>query len=128
MSKRRRASAPAQDLWDEEGRRLAPQLAGVSAAIVVGLNASAAARVALAAARATAHERRVALADLAGALSALDVIAADAVAPGITESFLHGTTLNDVARPAADGRRCCLSSRPSTRRRWPRLCIRPTAW
>jgi hypothetical protein len=70
---------------------------------VVGLNLSAAARVALAAARATAHERRVALADLAGALSSLGVVAPDAAAPGITESFLHGTTLNDVARPAADG-------------------------
>jgi hypothetical protein len=99
---RRREPAPGPDAWEDEGRRLAPQLAGLSVAVVLGADASAAARVAIGAARATARERHVAVADLTGATAALGVIAPGATGPGITESFVHGISLNDVARPAAD--------------------------
>ncbi len=103
MIGRRRQRAPGPDPWEEEGRRLAPQLAGLSAAVVMGSDADAVARVAIGAARATAHERHVAIADLVGITTALGGVANDAGTPGITESFVHGISLNDVARPAADG-------------------------
>ena len=103
MIGRRRPTAPAPDPWEEEGRRLAPQLAGLSSAVVIGVDVDASARVALGAARATARERRVAVADLVGAPAALDAVAGAADAPGIIDSFLRGVSLNDIARPAADG-------------------------
>jgi len=102
---RRRPPAPAPDPWEEEGRRLAPQLAGLSSVTVIGDDAETSARVALGAARATASERRVAVADLVGAPSALGAVTGAADAPGIIDSFLRGVSLNDVARPAADGTR-----------------------
>jgi hypothetical protein len=102
---RRRASAPAPDPWEDEGRRLASQLGGVSAAVIVARDASVAARVALGAARAVARARRVAVADLVGGSTALSALAGHATGPGIVESFQQGISLNDVARPAADGTR-----------------------
>lgn len=103
MIGRRRPPAPAPNPWEEEGRRLAPQLAGLSSAVVIGVDADASARVALGAARASASARRVAVADLVGAPSALGALAGTADAPGIIDSFLRGVSLNDIARPAADG-------------------------
>lgn len=103
MIGRRRPPAPAPNPWEEEGRRLAPQLAGLSSAVVIGVDAEASARVALGAARATASARRVAVADLVGAPAALGALAGTANAPGIIDSFLRGVSLNDIARPAADG-------------------------
>lgn len=103
MIGRRRPAAPAPNPWEEEGRRLAPQLASLSSAVVIGLDAESSARVALGAARATARDRRVAVADLAGAPSALGALAGAADAPGIIDSFVRGVSLNDIARPAADG-------------------------
>lgn len=103
MIGRRRPTAPAPNPWEEEGRRLAPQLAGLSSAVVIGPDAETSARVALGAARAVASERRVAVADLVGAPAVLGALPGAADAPGIIDSFLRGISLNDVARPAADG-------------------------
>lgn len=103
MIGRRRPAAPAPNPWEEEGRRLAPQLIGLSSAVVIGLDAGSSARVALGAARATAHERHVAVADLVGAPSVFGALAGAADAPGIIDSFVRGVSLNDIARPAADG-------------------------
>ncbi|MBI5600521.1 MAG: hypothetical protein HY944_03030 [Gemmatimonadetes bacterium] len=103
MIGRRRPPAPAPNPWEEEGRRLAPQLAGLSSAVVIGLDAESSARVALGAARAVASERRVAVADLVGAPLVLGTLGDAAGAPGIIDSFLRGVSLNDVAQPAADG-------------------------
>ena len=103
MIGRRRPAAPAPNPWEEEGRRLAPQLVGLSSAVVIGLDAESSARVALGAARATAHERHVAVADLVGAPSVFGTLAGAADAPGIIDSFVRGVSLNDIARPAADG-------------------------
>ena len=105
MTGRRRAPATAPDPWEDEGRRLASQLGGVSAAVVVARDGGVAARVALGAARAVARERRVAIADLTGGASMLSVLAGSQRGPGIVESFQQGISLNDVARPAADGTR-----------------------
>ena len=52
-----------------------------------------ASRVALGVARAAAIERRVAIADLVGAPATLGALAGDGDAPGITDSFLHGVSL-----------------------------------
>lgn len=99
----RRPPAPALNPWEEEGRRLAPQLAGLASVVVIGVDAEASARVALGAARAVAGERRVAVADLVGAPAVLGTLADAANAPGIIDSFLRGISLNDIAQPAADG-------------------------
>lgn len=103
MSKRRRAPAPALDPWEDEGRRLAPHLAGMSAAVCIAHDAHAAARVAIGLARAAAEHRRVAIADLDGRSPALRALAGESTGPGILESFQQGVSLNEVARPAADG-------------------------
>ena len=103
MIGRRRSATPAADPWEDEGRRLAPLLDSASAAVVVGNDPDAAARVALGIARVAVLERRVAIGDLTGASPTLVALAGDGDAQGITDSFLHGVSLNDVARPAADG-------------------------
>ncbi|MEK7240190.1 MAG: hypothetical protein AAB224_06350 [Gemmatimonadota bacterium] len=103
MRWRRRPAPPVANPWEEEGRRLAPLFAGTSAAVVVGHDLEAAARVALGIARVVVRIRRVAIADLTGASPTLSALAGDVVAHGITDSFLRGVSLNDVARPAADG-------------------------
>jgi hypothetical protein len=59
--------------------------------------------VALGAARAAAGDRRVAIADLVDAHETLGPLVGGAAGAGITDSFVHGVSLNDVARPAADG-------------------------
>ena len=103
MIGRRRPAAPAPDPWTEEGRRLAPLLGSVGSAVVIANDAEQAARVAIGIARAAAVERRVAIADIAGATPSLVALSGDGDAHGITDSFLYGVSLNAVARPAADG-------------------------
>jgi hypothetical protein len=103
MIGRRRSATPAADPWEDEGRRLAPLLGSTSAAVVVGNDPDAAARVALGIARVVALERRVAIGDLTGASPTLVALAGDGDAQGITDSFLYGVSLNEVARPASDG-------------------------
>ncbi len=103
MIGRRRPRAPGPDPWEAEGRRLAAQCGGVSAAVVLGTDLDATARVALGAGRSIAAERHVAIADLAGVPRVLGATEGGSNAPGITESFTHGISLNDVARPAAGG-------------------------
>ncbi len=103
MIGRKRPAPPAADPWVDEGRRLAPLFGSTSAAVVLGHDPEAAARVALGIARVVARERRVAIADLTGASPTLAALAGDAGAHGITDCFQRGVSLNDVARPAADG-------------------------
>ncbi len=106
MIGRRRSPAPALVSWEEEGRRVAAQLNGVASAVVIGRAADVVARVAIGAARAVSRERRVAIADLVGSSPALAALAGSGGSgggPGITDSFQRGISLNDVARPAADG-------------------------
>ena len=65
------ATAARRAFWEDEGRRAAASLDGLSAAVVVGANLEAAALVARGLARAVAATRRVALGDLAGDLAPL---------------------------------------------------------
>jgi hypothetical protein len=76
---------------------------GVASAVVIANDAESAAQVAIGIGRVAALERRVAVADLTGGAPSLVALAGDGDARGITDSFLHGISLNDVARPAADG-------------------------
>ncbi|MBM3907601.1 MAG: hypothetical protein FJ363_05905 [Gemmatimonadetes bacterium] len=103
MIGRRRPATPASNPWHEEGRRLASQLSGLSAAVVTGRDADAAARLALEVARAVASERRVAIADLVGAAEVFAPIGGVREGTGLTDSFVRGLSLNEVAKPAEDG-------------------------
>lgn len=96
------ATAARRAFWEDEGRRAAASLDGISAAVVVGANLEAAALVARGLARAVAATRRVALGDLAGDLAPLYELAGGEDAPGITDCFRDGLTLNDIARPVPE--------------------------
>lgn len=88
------------EAWAAEGRRVAPALKDVAAAIITGSDPSAAAEVALAIAVAHAGERRVAIADLVG----VEQLTPLADAPGLLECLRDGESVSDIARPlTADG-------------------------
>jgi hypothetical protein len=87
--------------WAAEGRRIAPALQDVAAAIVTGRDPAAAAEVALAIADVHAGERRVAIADLVGGIERLTPLSDG---PGLLECLRDGEPLSDIARPlTADG-------------------------
>lgn len=92
---------PPADGWEEQGRRAAHSLDDVTAALVVGEDAEAAARVALGIARIQALHRRVAVGDLVGDLEPL-AIPGDEDPHGLADCFLYGASLNRIARPLAD--------------------------
>jgi hypothetical protein len=105
------------DAWAAEGRRIAPHLNDVAAAIITGRDANAAAAVALAIAEAHAHERRVAIADLVGGV---EPFSAAGDLPGLLECLRDGTELSEIARPLrADGSIFVLpSGRGAIAERW----------
>ncbi len=88
--------------WEERGRLAAQQLAGVSAAVVVGASPLHAAQVAVGIARAECQRRHVALGDLTGDLSPLYEIAGGEDAVGLSDCLRDGRPLNDIARAAPD--------------------------
>ena len=86
--------------WEAAGRRAAESLpADAGALVVLGKHVEATARAALGLARAIATTRQVALADLLGESVTLAALVDDPAAPGIADSFVHGVSLNRVARP-----------------------------
>lgn len=87
------------EVWADEGRRIAAQLADIAAAVVIGRDADAAAAVALGLARACAGERRVAVADLIGNVAALTPLDDQ---PGLLECLRDGTAISDIGQPVAD--------------------------
>lgn len=95
-------SAVRDDGWEEEGRRVAPLLSRVFAAVVVGADANHAARVALGIARTESALRRVALGDLVGDLAPLYAIAGGEDAFGLTDCFRDARVLNEVARQSPE--------------------------
>jgi len=105
------------DAWAAEGRRIAPHLNDVAAAIITGRDAEAVAAVALAIAEMHASERRVAIADLVGGIQPF---AAAADLPGLLECLRDGTSLSDIAQPFnADGSIFVLpSGRGAIAERW----------
>ncbi|MHB1312604.1 MAG: hypothetical protein ACYC3L_11370, partial [Gemmatimonadaceae bacterium] len=100
---RRKVVPVPADPWEDEGRRLAPLFGAVSSAVVIGADPESAARVALGLARAAVPERRVAIADLSGLSPTLRALAGPEGGAGISDCFRDGVSLNDAARPAADG-------------------------
>lgn len=126
-------TAPAvtnRPFWEEEGRRIAGELAGMPAAVVVGADPVAAALVARGIAGVASETRRVVLGDLVGDLSPIYEIAGGEDAPGLTDCFREGLPLNDVARPAPNsdslfvlpgGTPPVAVAEIFTHERWPRL-------
>jgi hypothetical protein len=88
------------EVWADEGRRTAASFAEIAAAVVVGRDAEAAAQVALGIARAVAQGgRRVAVADLIGAVPALTPLDAQ---EGLLECLRDGLAVSDIGQPLAD--------------------------
>ncbi|MBX3133416.1 MAG: SPOR domain-containing protein [Gemmatimonadaceae bacterium] len=83
-------------VWTEEGRRTAPALADIAAALVIGRDPEAAAAVALGIAAGCAHERRVAVADLVGGLPALTPLDDQ---PGLLECLRDGEPVSGIGQP-----------------------------
>ena len=98
--------------WELAGARQAAAVQGDSGAVVVlGKDVEATARAALGLARALARTHQVALADLLGDSTTLAGLVDDPSAPGIADSFVHGVSLNRVARPVrGEGRLFILPS------------------
>jgi hypothetical protein len=86
------------EAWADEGRRAAPALEDVAAAIITGRDPEATAWVALGIARAHGGERRVAVADLVGGLVSLTPIA-DQV--GLLECLRDGEPVSSIGQPLA---------------------------
>jgi hypothetical protein len=91
------------EVWADEGRRTAPLLTEIAAAVVVGRDATAAAAVALGLARACAgaglSERRVAVADLVGGVPLLTPLDDQL---GLLECLRDGTPVSTIGQPLAD--------------------------
>jgi hypothetical protein len=85
--------------WEDEGRQLAARLDGVSAAVIVGRDPVAAAKVALGIGRVQARRRRVAIGDLVGEVSALQALVPANEGHGLVDSFLYGVSLTRIAHP-----------------------------
>jgi hypothetical protein len=85
--------------WEDEGRQLAAKLDGVSAAVIVGRDPVAAAKVALGIGRIQARRRRVAIGDLVGEVSALQALVPAGEGHGLVDSFLYGVSLTRIAHP-----------------------------
>ena len=89
------------EVWAAEGRRVAPALQDVAAAVITGRTPEAAAEVALAIAAAHAPERRVAIADLVGGIPQLGALSEGR---GLLECLRDGDSISEIARPlTADG-------------------------
>lgn len=84
------------DVWAAEGRRAAPALEEVAAAIVTGRDPDAAAAVALGLARGQAAGRRVAVADLVGGLASLTPLVDQ---PGLLECLRDGHPVSEIGQP-----------------------------
>ncbi len=123
-----RRTPPPASPWEDEGRRLAPVLASVSSAVVLGADAEATALVALGLARAEVAHRRVVIADLEGASPSLRALAGAHDARGVRESFLANLSLNDLARPAADGTRSLFILPFGSERPIPEAVLRSERW
>ncbi len=88
--------------WEAEGRRIAGELGGVSAVLILATNHDYAARVALGIARVVSETRHVALGDLTGDATPLYDVAGGEDAFGLSDCLRQGLPLNDIARPAPD--------------------------
>lgn len=87
----------ARSRWEDEGERIARDLAERSAVLIVGTDPRAAARLALAIARHQARRRRVAVVDAVGELAPIEKLLPDGVAHGLVDMLQYGVSLGKVA-------------------------------
>ena len=85
--------------WEDEGDRIALELGESSAALIVGPDARAAARVALGIASVQARRRRVAVVDAVGENAPIEKLLPEGVAHGLVDMLQHGVSLGRVAVP-----------------------------
>ena len=85
--------------WEDEGERIALDLDEVAAALIIGGDPRAAARVAVAIARVQARRRRVAVVDAIGELAPIERLVPDDVTHGLVDMLDHGVSLGRVAVP-----------------------------
>ena len=90
------------DDWERAGGAVAANLEGVHAAVVAGLDAERVARVALGLARVFRATRRVVVADLLGGTTPLSELAGGQGSEGLSDGFVNGQPLNEIARPIGD--------------------------
>jgi len=86
------------EAWATEGRRVAPALEEVAAALVIGSDPDIAALIALEIARAHAPQRRVAIADLVGGL---DLLTPVRDGPGLIQCLRDGTPVSEIGAEIA---------------------------
>jgi hypothetical protein len=84
--------------WEDAGRQIATVIGSYSAVVVTSTDALAAAHVALGIARSEADHRRVVIGDLVGDLPPLRSLVEDEDAPGISDSFLYGVSMNKIGQ------------------------------
>jgi hypothetical protein len=89
----------ARSVWEDEGERIARDLAERSAVLIVGSDPRSAARVALGIASNQARRRRVAVVDAVGELSPVEKLLPEGVAHGLVDMLQHGVSLAKVATP-----------------------------
>lgn len=85
--------------WEALGAEASTAVDTSHAILVTGTDPVAAARVAIGIGRAQSTARRVAIGDLVGDVEPLQRLVAGDDPHGIVDSFLHGVSLNKIARP-----------------------------
>jgi len=85
--------------WEAQGRHAGERLAWANAVVISSRNPIAAASFAIGLARVQGTTRHVAIADLVGKLPQFQSLVGGDNPYGISDSFVRGVSLNDVARP-----------------------------
>jgi hypothetical protein len=85
--------------WEDEGERIALDLDEIAAALIIGGDPRAAARVAVAIARVQARRRRVVVVDAIGELAPIERLVPDDVTHGLVDMLDHGVSLGRVSVP-----------------------------
>ncbi|MES2177292.1 MAG: hypothetical protein V4550_05455 [Gemmatimonadota bacterium] len=88
--------------WADQGRALGATLDACHAVVIVGVDSTETAEVALGVARAQSSRRRVVVGDLFGEAPPLTALVHDDDAHGITDSFSLGVSLNRIAYPVPE--------------------------
>ena len=87
----------ARSSWEDEGERIARDLAERSAVLIIGTDPRAAAHVALGIARNQARRRRAAVVDAVGELAPIEKLLPGSVAHGLVDMLQYGVSLGKVA-------------------------------
>lgn len=85
--------------WEDEGERIARDLAERTAVLIVGSDPRTAARVAIGIGKNQARRRRVAVVDAVGELAPIEKLLPEGVAHGLVDMLQHGVSLAKAATP-----------------------------